>query len=204
MVRKTQLDNATMVKLIQWLNKILDNGYTFKDVITEIKYAERMGCDIRWKSFSKRKAVNGDINLLKSGTRYYHKELLKMSGVPVVDHDVDKDTLVSRSEQFFTEPLASYTLNDYIKYFCSKINPNMQQFTYNRFVGFFSSMMNTFSIDTMLFIVEAIAHNKEKCGDNFTFDGMRDYNMTAQKYISDIKQNCAEAGGDSYVYRRYL
>ena len=200
---KTELNDKQVTKLIGWFNKILDNGYTFLDIKNEMIIAKKNNADIRWKIFSKPKPHGSNVNLLKSNIRYYHKELLIRNSPTVVDHDIDNGTLVSHNEDFFVEPSASYTMDEFIKYFYLKIHPDTIQYNPKRMTGFFTSMLNSFSIDVLLFMIEAISRNEERCGKAFTVNNIMDYYTIAQQYINDIKQNCAQFGGN-YVYRKYM
>lgn len=203
-VAVTKLSETQIPVLVAWINRILDSGYTFNDIKSEMIHASRTNSDVRWKNFSKPKPFSNDVNLLKTGNRYYHKELVIKSGTTVVDHDIDNGTLVSHTEDFYIEPSASYTMNDFLNYFYEKIHPDKVQFNPKRLSGFFNSMLNSFPIDILLFMIEAIAQDEEKCGNAFTFNGINDYSVTAQRYINDIKQNCAQFGGDGYVYRKLM
>ena len=200
-----QITKDKLNKMVLSFNKILDNGYVYQDIRNAIQQAHNNGTDIPWKRYNAVVSfISNDRNLLKSGTRYYHKNLIIRGSVPIVEHDIDKGTLVSRGTEFFVEPKASYTMNQLIDYFWDKTKVNQAQFNRQRVATFFQSLLRSYSIDNLLFIIEAAGRAYEDSRTTFTFRNFVDFNPIALGYMSDIKQSCAESGGSGYVYRKRL
>ena len=187
-------------KLISSLNMLLDNGCTSSDISREILNSFYEDRPFRWKTMS---TVNSG-NLLKSNTRYYHRKLLIMNGPSIVDHDVNMGTFVSQQEDFFVEPRASYTMQELLGFFYEKTECNIEIYNTKRMAGFLRKIIENFGIDVTLFFIDAISRVESKHGDNFNIEGITDYIPTGQSFLTDVKQNCVDSGGNGYVIRKRI
>lgn len=193
-------------ELVTKFNTILDKGYTYFTIRKEIERAYKYGqSDINWNCFNAIVAGNNNNrNLLKSGIRYYHKNLTLRGNVPVIEHDIDKGTLVSQETQFYVEPKASYTMKQLVQYFWDRTKVDQVQFPEDRVASFFTALLRSYDIDNLLFIIEAAGRSYEDTRRTFDFRNFVDFNPIALSFMNDIKQSCAESGGSGYVLRKRL
>lgn len=188
--------------LIDAIAKILDNGYTYEDVRSDIVNAFNNHSMFPFYKFKKPKQ-NG--NLLKYGVRYYHKELNIMSKLKPVCHDIDTGTITSQGEnEYWIEPRASYTIEDLIDYMYSKNIINMIEFPPNRMRGLMKSIVNQYGIETVLYMIEHCARVYESEHEIFTLRKFDTYNSIARSYLEEVKNNCIYSGGANYVPRKRM
>lgn len=177
----------------------LDNGYTYDMLKYDIMHAFNYHHDI---VFAKYKTPNKDGNLLKHGVRYHHKELVLMSKLPTINHDIDNGTLTSSKVEYFLEPVASYTIDDLLKYFYSKNMADVTEYNYKRMYGMFKHKIDAYGLEKVLFMIEAAARMYESEHKIFTLGDFDSYSATASKYIEEIRNNCKYSGGEDYVIRK--
>ena len=188
-------------EIIAQMCKCLDNGYTYE----EIRFAliEHIH---HWKqfSFNRYSAPNKkqEVNLLKQGTMYYHKELKIISSPPVINHDIDSGTMTSNTTEFYVEPVASYTINNLLTYFYSKNMADETEYNPKRMAGIFKHMIDKYGLDKLLFMIEGAARMYEAEHKVFSLSDFDSYNSTASQYLEEIKNNCKYSGSDKYVSRK--
>ena len=186
--------------ICQKFSEILNNGYTFgilyKDIMTSFEYHRDL-------DFSKYKKPL-DFNLVKQGVMYYHKELKIINTLPAVIHDIDAGTLTSTPTEFFVEPVASYTIEDLLKYFYSKNMADIAEFNPKRMSGLFKHMIDKYGLDKLLFMIEAAARMYDAEHKIFTLSDFDSYNSTASHYLEEIKNSCTFSGEMTYVPRKRM
>ena len=149
-------------------------------------------------------------NLLRAGTRYYHKNLLVMNPPATVTHDVDAGVLVSHQQQFFVEPRASYTMYELVSYFYERTGVDNReaegnQFSRKRVSSFFQALLRTYSVDHLLFMIEAAGRNHDTYEGTFTLKNFADFNPEAMRYMENIKESAdSTIGGSGYVIKRRM
>lgn len=198
--------NATTKRkneIIYLMNQCLDNGYTY----TEIRFAliEHVH---HWSTFSFNKYAKPnrkqEVNLLKSGTMYYHKELKIISAPPVINHDIDSGTMTSSKTEFYVEPVASYSINNLLTYFYSKNMADETEYNPKRMTGIFKHMIDKYGLDKLLFMIEGAARMYDAEHKVFSLSDFDSYSSTASQYLEEIKNNCKYSGSDKYVYRKRM
>ena len=187
-----------MQDLIKEFCRILDNGYTYQMIHKEILNA--FHSNIIFPFYKFKKPIEG--NLLKQGTMYYHKQLKLMNSLPVINHDIDSGTMTSNKVEFYVEPVASYTMDDLLKYFYSKGMADTQEFNYKRMAGMFKHMIDKYGLDKLLFMIEGAARMFDAEQKVFSLTDFDSYNSTASQYLEEIKNNCKYSGGEHYVCRK--
>lgn len=197
LVLKQQPDNIWNV--VKLFGDALDNGYTYTILKSDIMNAFKYHRDV---NFGKYKKPMQDGNLLKCGVRYYHKELNLMSKLPAINHDIDNGTLTSSKVEYYLEPVASYTIDDVLKYFYSKNMADTTEYNYKRMYGMFKFKIDAYGLEKVLFMIEAAARMYESEHKIFTLNDFDTYNTTASQYLEEIKNNCKYSGGEEYVIRK--
>ena len=165
----------------------LDNGYTYQDIKTEILTSFYKNRIFRWGIFSKPKKDINNKNLLKNGTRYYHKELKLVSKPPTVERDIDRGTMISRTPEYFLEPTASYTVQDFIRYFYNTMPVDLQAQPMTKMVGIFKYKIEQYGIDKLLFMTDIASQDHKANSTVFNLSAWDDYSCIADRYITEIK-----------------
>lgn len=179
--------------------KALDNGYTYDMIRNDIKQAFNNHSDV---PFDKYNTPVRDGNMLTHGVRYYHKELVLMSKLPTINHDIDSGTLTSSKVEYYLEPVASYTIDDLLKYFYSKEMADVNEYNYKRMQGMFKHKIEVYGLEKVLFMIEAAARMYKSEHKIFTLGDFDSYSATASQYIEEIRNNCKYSGGENYVIRK--
>lgn len=187
------------VDVVGMLCSYLDKGYTYQELHNAI--TESWKCHQPFPHY-KFKNKASQVNLVKQGTMYYHKQLKLMNSLPVITHDIDSGTITSSTQEFYVEGVASYTMNDLLTYFYSKNMADEQEYSPKRMAGFFKFSIDKYGIDKVLFMIEAAARMYDAEKKVFTIDSFESYSSTASQYLEEIKNNCKYSGGDKYVYRK--
>lgn len=200
LIEQQKMSNERQKELLNTFANILDNGYTYQDIKQAILKAYN-GDKIFPFYIFKQPCEN---NLIKQGTMYYHKELKLMNSLPVVNHDIDSGTITSSKTEFYLEPVASYTLDDLLKYFYSKNMADIQEFNPKRMKGMFKHMVQKYGLDKLLFMIEGAARMYDSEQKVFTLNDFDSYSSTASQYLEEIKNNCKYSGGDKYVPRKRM
>lgn len=175
-------------------SEYLDKGYTYLDIKTEIfKAFYDRNKNFRWNMFTGKKG--GDvtkINLLKTNTRYYHKQLKLLNDLPTVERDIDNGTLVSRTPEYFLEPVASYTIQEFIRYFYQVMPMDLQAQPPSKMVGLIKYKIDTFGIDKMLFMTDIYAQWCKENSTIFSLSRWDEYSHLADERLTEIKGAFAE------------
>lgn len=201
LIIKHPIPKEESVNLLKTFAKILNNGYTFQFILKEILITFRNQSSFPFAKFNR--VVEG--NLIQQGVMYYHKELKIMNSLPSVIHDIDKGTLTSSSEaEFFVEPVASYTIEDLLKYFYSKGMADTTEFNPKRMTGMFKHMVDKYGLDKLLFMIEAAARMFNAEQKVFTLSDFDSYSSTASSYLEEIRNSCKYSGGENYVPKRRM
>lgn len=177
---------------------VFNNGYDYATIRKQILISFHSHTDFPFNKYSKKV----EQNLLTPGIMYYHKELKLMNALPVINQDIDKGTMTSSKIEYFLEPVASYTMDDLLRYFYSKEMTEIQEYNPKRMAGIFRHMIGKYGIDKLLFMIEASArmYNSEK--RMFSLSDFDSYSSTASQYLEEIKNNCVYSGGNKYVPRK--
>ena len=171
----------------------LSLGYTYQDIKAEILTVFYTHKDFRWNMFTYRKHGNEAlINQLKPNERYYHKELKLVSKPPTVDRDIDHGTLVSRTPEYFLEPVASYTLQECVRYFYNTMPLNMQEWPMHKTIGMLKYKINQFGIDRILFMIDMAASDHKANGTVFDFGAWDEYANKADQYLEEMKYSISD------------
>lgn len=192
---------------------VLDNGYEYETIMQDIMNSFYYGTKFQWSSYMNRNQEPDRQNLLKAGTRYYHKNLLVMNSPVTVTHDIDSGTMVSQEKQFFVEPRASYTMYELVSYFYERTGVDNReaegnQFSRKRVSSYLQAMLRNIDIDTALFLIEAAGRNHdthERIFSTFTLKTFADFMPEAEEYIRNIKESAdSTIGGSDYVIKRRM
>lgn len=184
-------------ELIGALNRILDNGYTYLDVRNEILATFHGDKMFPFYKFNKQV----ECNLLKSGIRYYHKQLNLMSSPGRVTHNIDSGEITSQGDDFWIEPRASYTPKDFADYMYSKGMMDKDEFPPKRLYGLIRSVVAQYGLELSLYMVESCARQYEDDKQMFTLRSFDMSRSTAVRYLEEVKNNCVYSGVKDYVQR---
>lgn len=200
LIEKCELDEQKKKNIISQMCIYLDNGYTYEGIRNAMLNYLHKKQPFPHQKFSKPCTQDG--NLLKQGVMYYHKQLKLMNSLPVINHDIDKGTMTSSKVEYYLEPVASYTINDLLTYFYSKNMADVQEYNPKRMAGIFKHMIEKYSLDKLLFMIEGAARMYESEHKIFSLSDFDSYSSTASQYLEEIKNNCKYSGGDRYVFRK--
>lgn len=200
LIEKEQPDKQRTNDIINQLCMFLNNGYTYEEIRKAI--LDSFHSHNPFPHYKYTKPCKQDGNLLKQGVMYYHKQLKLMNQLPVINHDIDSGTMTSNKVEYYLEPVASYTLDDLLKYFYSKGMADPVEYNYKRMHGMFKHMIDKYGLDKVLFMIEGAARMYESEQKVFTLQDFDSYSSTASGYLEEIKNNCKYSGGDQYVHRR--
>ena len=165
----------------------LDKGYTYQDIKTEIiKCFYDRKKYFRWEMFKNPKQNS---NLITQGIKYYHKELKITAHPPIVDYDIDKGTMVSRGEDYFLEQVASYTLQDFTRYFYNNIPVDLQAQPSNKMAGIFKYKIEQYGIDKLLFMTDIMKDDLEDKNKIFNLGQWDNYSCEADQLINEFLSN---------------
>lgn len=184
--------------LLNEIGFVIGKGYTYEDIMKDIVNAFHNNSRLKFSKYNKIIQKN----LLKIGVTYYHKELKLISPLPVVTHDVDSGTITSNEVEYYSEPVASYTMEDLLKYFYSKGMTDEKEYNAKRMAGVFRYTIEKYGLDKVLFMIEAAARAYESEKRIFSLSDFEGYNHTATTYLEQIKNNCKYSGGDKNVPRK--
>ena len=203
LIEKHPIDNDKQKALLNSLANALNNGYTYETIQQDIFKAFYTKTMLPFPKYN-RQCNEDSINLLQQGMMYYHKELKLMNTLPVVNHDIDKGTMTSSKAEYYLEPVASYTINDLLKYFYSKGMADEQEYNYKRMYGMFRHKIEQYGLDKVLFMIEAAARMFNSEHKIFSLSDFDSYSSVASSYLEEIKNNCKYSGGDRYVPRKRM
>jgi hypothetical protein len=170
----------------------LDNGYTYQDIKTEILTSFYKNRVFRWGIFNNPKKDVNNKNILKNGTRYYHRELKLVSKPPTVERNIDLGTMVSRTPEYFLEPTASYTVQDFVRYFYNTMPIDSQAWHMNKMIGMLKYKIEQYGIDKLLFMTDIAAQDHKANGTVFNLGNWDDYSFIADQRIIEIKSAFSE------------
>ena len=182
---------------------ILDKGYTYKECMNVM--LNFMNNATRKKNFKIKDILSftsGHENILKQSMTYYHKELRITPEPNMVDIDYNTGDMVSTKQEFFVEMAASYTLNELIQYLLSFGYVNTKQWQPNRLKGIMKHYIGKYEIDTVLFMIEAVANNIET--KEFDFNRFDNFYQIAKGYMNNIINNCKSNGGNTIEPRKRM
>ena len=200
LIVKHPIPKQESTSLLNAFGRMLNQGYTFKVLHQAIWTAFHNSTAFPFNQFTQ--TIGG--NLVQQGVMYYHKELKLVNTLPSVIHDVDKGTLTSSETEFFVEPIASYTVEDLLKYFYSKGMADTTEYNIKRMTGFFQYLIPKYGIDKVLFMIEAAARMYDAEHKRFSITDFESYSVTASQYLEEIQNNCKYSGGDKYVPKRRM
>lgn len=200
MIEQNKPDKNKQQEIIRLFCSYLDNGYTYEELYDDIIKAFYSGNS--FPHYRYKKPCDHDGNLIKQGIMYYHKELKLMNSLPVINHDIDSGTMTSSKVEYYLEEVASYTINDLLKYFYSKNMADINEYNPKRMYGLFKHLIGKYGIDKVLFMIEGAARMYESEHKVFTLNDFESYSSTASQYLEEIKNNCKYSGGNQYVARR--
>ena len=183
--------NQTLYPLF---TEYLSSGYTFQDIKNEIFTSFYSNKEFRWYMFHghRKKGDEKLLNLLSPEKIYYHKELKLVSKPPVIDRDIDRGIIVSRTPEHFLEPVASYTIQELIQYFCNTMPLNMQEWHYKKLLGMIKYKVDQFGIDKLLFMTDIAAADHKANGTVFNLGSWDEYSEKADQYINEMKYSISD------------
>lgn len=97
--------------------------------------------------------------------------------------------MVSRQQEYFLEPVASYTIQDYIQYFYNTVPVDLQAQPPSKMCGLIKYKINAFGIDKALFIADLCAQTCKENNKIFNFNQFDDYSIIADEHLESIKGN---------------
>lgn len=201
LIEKHPIDNDKQKALLNSLANALNNGYTYETIQQDIFKAFYTKTMLPFSKYN-RQCNEDSRNLLQQGVMYYHKELKLMNTLPAVNYDIDKGTMTSSKVEYYLEPVASYTINDLLKYFYSKGMADEQEYNYKRMYGMFRHKIEQYGLDKVLFMIEAAARMFNSEHKIFSLSDFDSYSPVASSYLEEIKNNCKYSGGDHYYVPR--
>ena len=170
--------------LLNTFGEYLNKGYTYQDIKTEILTAFYNNKEFRWYYFNKPK--NNNVNLLKVNEKYYHKELKLLSDPPMVERDLNHGTIVSRVQEYFLEPVASYTSQDFIQYFYKTMPLDLSSQSPEKLTGILNYKINTYGIDKLLFMTDIYAQKCKEDNTLFVLGKWDDVSTEADYHIAEL------------------
>lgn len=203
LIEKRPINVDEQKTLLNSLANALNNGYTYETIRNDIFKAFYTKTMFPFSKYNKQ-CNDENRNLLRQGTMYYHKELKLMNSLPTIDYDVDKGTMTSSKIEYYLEPVASYTIDDLLKYFYSKNMADKQEYNYKRMYGMFRHKVEQYGLDKVLFMIEAAARMYNSEHKIFSLSDFDSYSSIASSYLEEIKNNCKYSGGDCYVPRKRM
>jgi len=198
LIEKEMIGKDKQAALLNNLASALGNGHTYQDIMKDIVNTFHNGSPF---SFAKYNKVI-QLNLIRPGVVYYHKELKLINDLPVVNHDVDSGTITSSEVEYYLEPVASYTMQDLLTYFYSKGMTDVKEYNAKRMAGVLKYMIDKYAIDKVLFMIEAAARMFQSDKKIFSMNDFEGYNYTATVFLEQIRDSCKYSGGDKYVLRK--
>lgn len=176
----------------------LNNGYTYQFIKQEIFTAFYGNKQFRYNIFNNKRSVDmKNTNLLSFGNVYYHNEL-KITNNPLeVEMDIDKGTIVSRDKEWYLEPVASYTIQDFIQYFYRTMPIDLQANPPKKMEGMLKYKVNQYGIDKLLFMTDIMATSCKEKDKLFDLGKWDDYSYKADMLMEEIK-NTLPVGEDYY------
>lgn len=151
-----------------------------------------------------KKGNNDSINLLKSNERYYHKELKLVNNPPVIERNINLGTIVSRVEEYYLEPVASYTLQDLTRYFYNNMPFNIQEWPINKLVGMLKYKVNQYGIDKLLFMIDFASQDNKANDTNFNLGSWDEYINIVNKHLEEMKYTISDKQEYYVPKKRYL
>ena len=200
MIEQDKPNNKRQQEIVNLFCSYLDNGYIYEELYNDILKVFYHGNPFPHYKYTK--PCNHDGNLIKQGIMYYHKELKLMNSLPVINHDIDSGTMTSSKVEYYLEEVASYTIDDLLKYFYSKNMADINEYNPKRMYGLFKHFISKYGIDKVLFMIEGAARMYEAEHKVFSLNDFESYSSTASQYLEEIQNNCKYSGGDKYVIRR--
>lgn len=146
--------------------------------------------------------IKKDNNYIKQNEFYYHKELKLINDLPVVNYDLDRGTIVSRNNEYFVERVASYTLQDFTRYFYNVMPIDMQANPPSKMLGMFKYKINQYGIDKLLFMVDIMAEDCKDKNKLFNIGSLDDYSCAVNDHIQHIKNSLSEQKKKEYYVQR--
>lgn len=192
-INKDELDN-----IVNKFSYTLDKGYTFKECVNIL--LNNMNNKANFKIANIVSYTSTHSNIVKQNQMYYHKELRVQPKPSTTNIDYNTGTMVSTEQEYFVEIVASYTIEDLMKYLLSFGYTNTYQWQYSRLKGLVEHYIKKYGIDTVLFMFEAIADNIED--REFDFNKFDNYYQIAKSYMNNIINNCIANGGDKIAVRK--
>lgn len=182
---------------------VLDKGFTFHEVLS-IMFSYMNSIPKRQlRILDILKHRSSQSNMIKQNTMYYHKELRVQPEPSVTNIDYNTGIMVSSGQKFFVELVASYTMNDLVKYLLSFGYIDTIEYPINRIKGLLKFYLGKYDIDTVLFMMEAVLDTLES-KERFDFAKFDSYYYTGSNYLSNIKNNCRSTGGDKIAPRERI
>jgi hypothetical protein len=192
-------------QLCSLFSEYLDNGYTYQDIRTEILstfYNKKKV--FRWNIFQNEKRDSDSKNLLVNGTRYYHRQLKIVNNPTTVEHDIDKGTIVSRTSEYFLEPVASYTTQEFIQYFYKIMPIDLQASPPSHMHGILKYKIKQYGIDKLLFMTDICAQTCRENNTVFSLPRWDEYSPLADEKLDMIKGAFADAQSYYTIKQRRL
>lgn len=187
--------------IVYGFNNILDSGYTFKVIISALFNSFLLKIKLSNPSDLASLLRNKPKENIIKQKIYYHKELRVQPEPSVTEVDYNTGTMISSGQEFFVEVAASYTMNDLIQYLLSFGYVNTTEYPINRLKGLLNFYLKKYDLDTVLFMMEAIADSIED-KQTFNLERFDSYYSTATGYMHNIKNNCRATGGDVIIPRK--
>lgn len=200
LIKRHPLNTQQQKDVINGFCTYLDNGYTYKEMVNDILNCFYLHNKFPFDKYNKKSSIGA--NLIKQGVIYYHKELKLINKFPTVNHDIDAGTLISEEEDYYLEQVASYTIDDLLKYFYSFGMANEQEYNYKRMYALFKYKINDYGLDKVLFMIEACARMYNAEQREFKLSDFEASQSIASMYLEEIQNNCKNTGGSRYYVTR--
>ena len=198
-------DKQFAKKLCAIFNEFLARGYTTEEIKTEILMAFYTKNSFRWENFQSRKRNDTAlINLLSPFEKYHHKELKLVSKPPTISRDINHGTLVSRTPEYFLEPVASYTIQDLVRYFIKTMPFNAQEWPIKKLTGMLKYKTDQYGIDRLLFMTDIAAEDHKANGTLFNLGMWDEYANKADQYLEEMKYSISDSEQYYYPKKRHL
>ena len=135
---------------------VLSQGWTSEEINKKLNGIPHNNNSVPYITsiFPRCNGRDGEVNILKPGTFYYHNLLRSCPPPPTQNWDINTGVIQTISEPFYLETRASITTNQLVEYYAKQMKITVDSGNFNRFRGSFKYMLDKHGIDLVLFMID--------------------------------------------------